>query len=150
MYSEGKLGYNTDVTVGIDGYIYYTGLLRKAQRVVDGFEPDPENYPGRRAVGGAIEILPPLIKKISIELNVTTNEGVNLGDISSSIKSSVIQYVQGLGVGEDVILSQIVASIMQIKGVAAVTFVYPVPSTERITISDNEKASISTDSIGIS
>jgi hypothetical protein len=150
MTNVGKLGYSTDVTIGIDGYLYYTGLLRKAQRVVDGFEPDQENYPGRRAVGGAIELLPPLIRKIIISLDVTTNEGVNLGDISSSIKSSVIQYVQSLGVGEDVILSEIIAAVMQIKGIAAVTFTLPTPSTERITISDNEKATISPNDIGIS
>ena len=38
---------------------------------------------------------------------------------------------------------------MQIKGVAAVTFSDPVPSTERITIASNEKATISKDNIGI-
>jgi len=146
----GKLGYSTDVTTGIDGYLYYTGLLRRAQRIVDGYEPDPDNYPGRRAVGGLIEILPPLNRKISVSVNITTNEGVNLGDISNNIKSVVINYVSTLGVGEDVILSEIIASIMQIKGVGAVTFSYPSPSTERITIADNEKATVDPNDIGIS
>lgn len=145
----GKLGYSTDVTTGIDGYLYYTGLLRRAQRIVDGYEPDAQNFPGRRAVGGLIEILPPLIRKISITIDVTTDEGVNLGDISNNIKSVVINYIQTLGVGEDVILSEMIASIMQIKGVAAVTFTNPVPSTERITIANNEKATIDPESIGI-
>jgi hypothetical protein len=31
---------NTDVTTGIDGYLYYTGLLRRVQRIVDGYEPE--------------------------------------------------------------------------------------------------------------
>ena len=145
----GKLGYNTDVTTGIDGYLYYTGLLRRVQRIVDGYEPDAENFPGRRAVGGAIETLPPLVRKISITVNVTTDEGVNLGDISNNIKSTVINYVQTLGVGEDVILSEIIAAIMAIKGVGAVTFTNPIPSTERVTIANNEKATISPDDIGI-
>lgn len=146
----GKLGYSTDVTTGIDGYLYYTGLLRRVQRIVDGYAPDSTNYPGRRAVGGAIETLPPLIREILISINVTTDEGVNLGDISNNIKSVVISYIEKLGVGEDVVLSEIIASIMAIKGVGAVTFTNPVPSTERITIADNEKATISTDAIGIS
>lgn len=145
----GKLGYNTDVTTGIDGYLYYTGLLRRVQRIVDGYEPDAENFPGRRAVGGAIETLPPLVRKISITINITTDEGVNLGDISNNIKSTVINYVQTLGVGEDVILSEIIAAIMAIKGVGAVTFTNPTPSTERITIANNEKATITPDDIGI-
>lgn len=145
----GKLGYNTDVTTGIDGYLYYTGLLRRVQRIVDGYEPDAENFPGRRAVGGAIETLPPLVRKIVITINVTTDEGVNLGDISNNIKSTVINYVQTLGVGEDVILSEIIAAIMGIKGVGAVTFTNPTPDTERITIANNEKATIGPDDIGI-
>jgi uncharacterized phage protein gp47/JayE len=146
----GKIGYNTDVTSGIDGYTYYTGLLRRVQRTVDGYEPDAETFPGRRAIGGAIETLPPLTKKISISLNITTDEGINLGDITNNIKSVTINYVQGLGVGEDVILSEIIASIMQIKGVAATTFTYPVPSTERITIASNERATIAPSDIGVS
>lgn len=144
-----KLGYNTDVTTGIDGYLYYTGLLRRVQRIVDGYEPDAQNFPGRRAVGGAIETLPPLIRKILISVNVTTNEGVNLGDITNNIKSVVINYIDSLGVGEDVILSEIIASIMAIKGVAAVTFTNPTPDTERITIASNEKATVTPEDIGI-
>ena len=147
--SMGKLGYNTDVTIGIDGYLYYTGLLRRVQRIVDGYEPDAENFPGRRAVGGAIETLPPLNRKIVITINVTTDEGVNLGDISNNIKSVIINYIQTLGVGQDVILSEIIASVMAIKGVGAVTFTTPTPSTERITIADNEKATIVPNDIGI-
>ena len=80
---------------------------------------------------------------------MTTGDGVNLGDISNNIKSAVINYVGSLGVGEDVILSEIIAAIIAIKGVAAVTFTNPVPSTERITIADNEKATITPNDIGI-
>jgi hypothetical protein len=146
----GKLGYGADVTTGVDGYLYYTGLLRRVQRIVDGYEPDPENFPGRRAIGGAVETLPPLNKKIVISMDITTDEGVNLGDITNNIKSVIIGYIQGLGVGEDVILSEIIASVMQIKGVGATTFTNPTPSTERVTIADNEKATIDPTSIGIS
>lgn len=145
----GKLGYNTDVTTGIDGYLYYTGLLRRVQRIVDGYEPDAENFPGRRAVGGAIETLPPLVRRIVITVNITTDEGVNLGDISNNIKSVVINYIQTLGVGQDVILSEIIAAIMNIKGVGAVTFTNPTPDTERIVIANNEKATIQPEDIGI-
>lgn len=145
----GKLGYDANVITGIDGYLYYTGLLRRVQRIVDGYEPDAENFPGRRAVGGAIETLPPLNKQITIAINITTNEGVNLGDISNNIKSVVINYIETLGVGTDVILSEMIASIMQIKGVAAVTFTNPTPNTERIVIANNEKATVDANAIGI-
>ena len=145
----GKIGYSTDVTLGIDGYTFYTGLLRTVQRTIDGFEPDPLNFPGRRAVGGLIETLSPLIRQVQIAVDVTTNEGVNISEITNEIKSTVITYVEGLNVGEDVILSEIIARIMVIKGIAAVTFVTPTPATERIAVDDEEKAFITTSDISI-
>ena len=149
IFHLGKLNYNTDVITGIDGYLYYTGLLRRVQRIVDGYEPDIDNFPGRRAVGGAIETLPPLVKNITVAINVATVEGVNLGDISSNIKSVITNYVEGLGVGEDVILSEITAAVMNIKGVGAVTFTVPTPTNERITIASNERAVVTPERIGV-
>lgn len=147
---EGKMGMEVGVTTGVDGYTYYTGLMRTVQRIIDGFEPDPSNYPGRRAVGSIIETLPPLIRSVSLSLNVTTRDGVNLTDITNDIKSAVITYVSSLGVGEDVILSEIIARVMAISGVAAVTFTNPVPSTERIAIADDAKAFVAPESISVS
>jgi hypothetical protein len=149
MQSSGKLRFNTDVTSGIDGYSYYTGLLRTVQRVIDGFEPDPETYPGRRAVGGAIEILPPLISRISLSIDITTDEGVNLGEISNEIKTVIINYINNLGVSNDVILSEIIAKIMNIRGVGAATFNIPSPNTERIYIDNIEKAFIEAKDISL-
>lgn len=139
----GKLDYSVDVTTGIDGYAYYTGLMRTVQRIVDGYEPDPVTYPGRRAIGGVIEILPPLIKRISMTLQVTTNEGVNLNDVTNDVKSAIINYINALGVGEDVILAEIIVRVMGITGVEAVTVSSLLASTEgRIAVSDNERAFI--------
>lgn len=145
----GKLQYNTDITTGVDGYTYYTGLLRTVQRTVDGFEPDPISYPGRRAVGGAIETLAPLIKRVKISIEVTTNEGVNLNEISDDIKSAIINHIASLGVGQDVILSEIIVKVMAITGVAAVTFTLPDPSTERVSVNDQEKAFIEPQDISV-
>lgn len=146
----GKLTYSNDVTKGVDGYLYYTGLLRTVQRVVDGFEPEAETYPGRRGVGGLIEILPPLIRRVTISVDVTTDEGVNLGEITNEIKSVIINYVDSIDVGEDVILSEIIARIMTIRGVQAATFNTPDPSTERVSVSDIEKAFIQARDISVS
>jgi hypothetical protein len=145
----GKYGYDLLTSVGTDGYLFYTGLLRRVQRTIDGFSPDPVTFPERRAVGSRIEVLPPLIKNISLVLTVTTNEGSTIQDISDNIKSAVIDYINGLGVGADVIMSAIIAAVMKVKGVAAVTFNTPEPSTERITVASNEKALIIADRIGI-
>lgn len=142
-----KLNYPIDIHTGIDGYQYYTGLLRTVQRIVDGFEADPTSYPGRRAVGSIIETLPPLIKKITMSISITTNEGVNLGDISSEIKSTIINYVNNLGVGENVILSEIIARIMRVRGVKSCAFTTPSPSNEFISVPSTGKAYIESSGI---
>jgi len=146
----GKLNYSVDVTTGIDGYSYYTGLMRTVQRIVDGFEPDPITYPGRRAIGGVIETLSPLIKRISITLQVTTNEGVNLNDVTNDIKSAIVGYINQLGVGGDAILAEVVVRVMGIAGVEAVTVNSPLATTEgRIPVSDNERAFIEPENISV-
>lgn len=145
----GKLGYDLLPAVGTDGYVFYTGLLRRAQRTIDGYAPDPITYTERRAVGSRIEILPPLIKNITLVLSIATHQGATIQDVSNNVKSSIIDYINGLGVGEHVILSAIIAEVMKVKGVAAVTFNTPAPTEERITVASNEKALIFADSIGI-
>ncbi len=146
----GKIGFTEDIVTGIDGYLFYTGLLRTVQRVVDGFEPDPDSFPGRKAIGGFIELLPPLPKRITLSIDVTTDEGVNLNEITNEIKTIIINYVDNLGVGEDVILSEIIARVMSVSGVGAITFIVPSPETERIAVSDEEKALIASRDISIS
>ena len=145
----GKMNYSNNIVTGVDGYLYYTGLLRKVQRIIDGFEPDAINYPGRKAVGSLIEVLPPLPRRITIAINITTKDGVNLSEISDAVTSAIIDYVSSLGVGVDVILSDITVRVKNIDGVAAVTFITPIPSQERITIGSNEKSFIENGDISI-
>lgn len=147
--SLGKIGYSEDIVTGVDGYLYYTGLLRKVQRIIDGYEPDPTNFPGRKAVGSLIEVLPPLPRRVTVAIDVTTHEGINLSEISDEITSVIINYVFDLGVGEDVILSDIIVRVKNIDGVAAVTFITPEPSQERIPVSSDEKAFIENSDISI-
>ncbi|CAM6003883.1 unnamed protein product [Sphagnum balticum] len=145
----GKIGYSNITEIGIDGYIYYTGLLQKVQRIVDGFEPDIADYPGQRGLGTSVETLPPLPYQVNLSLNIVTNAGVNLGDVSNNIKSVIINYIEGLGVGDSIIMSQIIADVQAVTGVASVVFTVPAPSTASITLNSNEKAIITANSISI-
>jgi hypothetical protein len=146
----GKMGYSNITTIGIDGYTYYTGLLQKVQWIVDGYEPDITDYPGQRALGSSIETLPPLPYNVNLSLSIVTNVGVNLGDVSNNVKSVIINYVEGLGVGDSIVLSQIIADVQAVTGVASVVFTNPAPSTPSITLSSNEKAIISANNILLS
>jgi uncharacterized phage protein gp47/JayE len=145
----GKLGYSNAVAVGVDGYTYYTGLLQKVQYIVDGFEPDSQDFPGQRAVGAAVETLPPLPFELNIALTITTNNGVNLGDVSNNVKSTIINYIEGLDVGQPVVLSQIIADVMQVTGVQSVAINSPTSATQIITLLSNQKAIITANNISV-
>ena len=147
--SISKVSLDSNIVTGIDGYLYYVGLMRAVQRTIDGYEPDKITYPGMKAVGGLIELLPPLKRKIKITVSVTTKNGINLSEISNEIKSSIINYVNLLKVGKDVIMSDIIVRIKSINGVEAVTLVTPEPSVERVSIGSNEKAFIDNNDVSI-
>lgn len=149
MQAIGKIGYDDNIVTGVDGYLYYTGLMRSVQRTIDGFEPDTVTYPGFKGAGSIIEALPPLKRPVSITIDVTTADGANLDEITDEIKSTIISYIRNLDVGGDVILSEIVVRVKNIDGVEAVTFVTPIPSTERISISSDEKAFIEVNDISV-
>lgn len=145
-----KFSFLNDTAIGVDGYRYYTGLLATVQKTVDGYDPDPINYPGYKAAGTQIETVPPLIKSVSVNVIVKTKGGINISTVSDSIKSSVLNYIKSLGVGEDIIVSEITAAVMSVEGVESATLFDPTPTTERIVIQDNEKAVISIDQITVS
>ena len=149
-----KLGFSDIEAVGIDGYTYWTGLLRTAQRTIDGYAPDKITYPGVKAAGVQIEVLPPLLRRIELSLNVKTMTGVPLSLVSDAVKTAVSAYVTSLGIGGDVILSQVTKAAQQVPGVDSVTIIVPAPisniAPERIIISDQEKAIIFLSDITVS
>ena len=136
-----KYSFGEDVAgVGVDGYRYYTGLLATVQDIIDGVDEDPVNFPGYRAAGTQVEILPPLIKRVKISLLVKPNNGVALATINDSILAVLLNYINTLGVGESFITSEAIARVMGVQGVELVRFSIPSPETEEITVEDREKA----------
>lgn len=150
----GKINFPTTTSVGTDGYSYYTGLLRKTQRLVDGYAPDYDNYPGKKAIGSVIETMPPLFQRIQLSLEISTKFGVNIVDIKDTIKSEVVTHInKNLGVGTNVILSDIICVVKNVRGVESVKVILPTPSDNNgnpwIPISYNEKAYIDANDISI-
>lgn len=148
-----KLGFPKTPKEGIDGYKYYTGLLRRVQRTVNGYDADLTTFPGIAASGVQLEVKPPLLQRVAIGVDVKTTSGTPVSILIDAIKSAMLSYITSLGVGEDVILSQIVKRVQEVSGVEAVRITNPAPTNneapERIIISDNEKAIASEDDITV-
>ena len=150
LIAMNKFGFSNEINVGIAGYTVFSGLIQQAHKIIDGSIADPVTYPGVRASGTQIEVLPPLIKSIQVNLIVITKEGISLGSLTETIKTAVASYVNSLGAGDPVILSDIISVVQSIAGVASVRFpptngtspAVDVNNLGQITTSSNERAYI--------
>lgn len=143
-----KAGFNTNVNAGIDGYKTYSELLALAVTVVDGSPTDIVSFPGVRAAGTAVDIQAPLEKSISMSVSLQATPGVGLSSIKDPVKSAISNYIKLLGVGESVVLSEIIKRVQQIPGVLSVVVDSTVPAAQNgvITVAPIEVARVVRDS----
>jgi hypothetical protein len=125
LYSLDKLAFDTSLATGIDGYRHSTGLIEEANKVGYGVDADPSTYPGLIAAGATVNIEGPLIHRISVSLSLRIRSGVSARDIKSATRSAVAAYVNAIGVGKQVSLSEIVTAAQGVNGVVSVTILSP-------------------------
>jgi uncharacterized phage protein gp47/JayE len=139
-----KLAFSTSVASGIDGYQHSTGLIEEANKVGYGVDSDPATYPGLIAAGASVNIEGPLIHRIQVSLALRTRSGVSTRDVKSAVRSAVAAYVNAIGVGKQVSLSEVVTAAQGVNGVVAVTILSPTYSSgnDLISIQPYEKPMI--------
>lgn len=138
----GKTGFPQEVFRGIDGYRTYSGLIQEGHKVVDGVPTNAVLFPGVRAAGTSVEILTPLLKTVSLSMQVKAKDGVDFATITEIVKSTVAGYINSLGVSRPVVLSEIIRIVQSIAGVFSVTILetFPAAQGDRIVVGDIEKA----------
>lgn len=144
---ENRLNFSSKPVNGKNGYEYWIGLKREAQRVIDGFMIDRESYPGYSAVGDFVEAKEPQPQTIALTFRIRTNQGVILSTISDDLKSRVLGYINNLGIGQSVIISEIYRLVQSAPGVASVLLVSPSTGTEEIVIKTGARARASAQDI---
>lgn len=101
QYNSGVLplvnGQGIDVT-----YTYYSNIFEKIQGEIN----------NERIVGANITVYPCTIRTVDIEVNVLGQEGVNIANFEDNIKQAINTYISSLSVGDDLILSRLVAYII--------------------------------------
>lgn len=139
-----KLGFSDAVVRGIDGYRVFSGLIQEAHKVIDGVATNSVAFPGVKAAGTSVEVLTPLLKSVTISLIVQTKDGVDKITVSEIVKSTVAGYVNALGVGKPVILSEVIKIVQSLAGVFSVQVVStsPAATDSRIAVADIEKAAV--------
>lgn len=97
-------------------YSYYTGLIFYVQRIINGSREDEVTYPGVVAAGIEATVETPIIRRITVRMSITAQEGFDEANLIPLVRTAVENYILALGIGEDVILSEIIERAMAVTG----------------------------------
>ena len=125
----------------VSGYQYYTGVIAEAQKVVDGDIDDRLNYPGWRAAGVDVRVLPPTVRQRAVTARLTVLEGFERTTVVSDAETAVSDYINNLGISGDVIYHELVERVMGVDGVYDITLLLD-GAESNVTIDDHEIARI--------
>lgn len=106
-------------------YTWYTGLIAAVQKVIDGDENDRENFPGVRAAGVLVLVLSPTLITVTIDMAVIVLSGFDRSAVLAEVTNALKDYVNTLGVGNDVLRAEIIERAMRIDGVFNVNLTTP-------------------------
>jgi uncharacterized phage protein gp47/JayE len=126
----------------LGAYMYSSGLAAYVQRSVNGDPSDFNNFPGYRAAGTQVLVAVPTIQAQAFVISVVPARGFTVAQLASAVQVAVETYVNALGIGADVILAEVVATVMALPGIADMQIISPpanvsVPSGTLIRITDS-------------
>lgn len=144
MTFQGKIGYDTNINYGVNSYSYFNGLIEELNKVIYGDPTDPIDYPGVRAAGSFLDIIPAIVIPIKVSVAVRLRSGINFNDLVNRIKAAIAGYVNTLGVGEPVSLTSVETAGLSVDGVLSCVLTSPLynASNDLINIGSNQRAEI--------
>lgn len=125
-----KLGFSADLAQGTDGYSHNTGLIAEANRVAYGDPSDSATYPGVVAAGAKLNVSGPLVKRITVAVNLRVRSGVSKTDVEARVKSAIASVINSAGIGESIAINDILAAAGKVNGVTAPSMISPVFTSE--------------------
>lgn len=131
----------TDV-VDVEPYSYYTGLIQEAQRIIDGDDLYPLAYPGYRAAGVFVAVRPPTTMWQTVQASISVLDGFNIDDVLVEVQNAIQAYVNGLDVGADVIVSELIEQAMGVPGMFDFRLTALSGGSANVIILDNQVARI--------
>jgi hypothetical protein len=136
-----------DSSPSVGAYTYSLGLGAEVQRAVNGDPSDFADYPGLRVTGTQILVVAPTTISPTFFLNVLPKETSSISALRPLVVQVVQAYVNSLGIGDEVILSEIVSRVQQIPGVYSVAVLEP---QSNVPVADGQLARITADDVEVS
>ncbi len=98
-------------------YRFYTRLVQEAQKIIDGDRTDRANYPGVRAAGDLVLVLPATSLPQTLVAGISVLTGYDTATVGAFAVTAVQEYINNLDIGDDVIVSELIQRIMDVEGV---------------------------------
>lgn len=127
--ASGQIYLNTPLSAGdavTIEYTWFTGIVQETQKVIDGDPTDRANYPGWRAAGVLVKVVTPTVYNVIITANITVKSGFSQTQVAEAVRAELSAYVNGLGIGSDIILSEIIERAMAVAGMFDIQVTQPV------------------------
>lgn len=107
-------------------YENFTGLVQLAQRTLDGDLNNASVFPGVRSAGVQLLVRPTNKTSIDITMDITIDSSITDMDTASFLaRQFTISYINSLGIGEHIILAEIIERVMTIDGITNVKITTP-------------------------
>jgi len=136
-----KLNYSSSTIAGYDSYKHHIGLIGEANKIVYGDPRDSVTYPGVAAAGAEIFIKPPLVRRITVSINVRVQTGIPFSRITEQVRNNIAALINSTAIGESIAISDIVSTVNSIPGTRAISISSPTydPLHDIIVVNPAEK-----------
>ncbi len=148
-FASGQLNFTPVLVTGeviTAAYTHFTGLIQLAQKIIDGDRADRTNFPGIRAGGVLVKVNTPVVLIQTVTAILTVREGFEQATAVAQAINAAKDYINGLGISDDVIRNELVSRIQSLDGVFNVVVTAPAAD---ITLLDDELARITDANISI-
>src|SRR4030043_433871 len=98
-------------------YFRFTGLIAIAQKIIEGDPLNRLEYPGFRGGGVLVQVKTPQVLIQNIDISLIVLEGYDIDLVKDNVKTAISNYVNTLNISDDLILTMLIATIKNIKGV---------------------------------
>jgi uncharacterized phage protein gp47/JayE len=124
----GLVYFNPPIAAGetvTGSYSVFGGLVQRAQRVLEGDPAQPIDFPGVIAAGTVCRVLSPNIIPLTINMTLRYDSNANIGTVTTAVENALLEFINGLVIGQGVARNDIIRTIMNVDGIADVDLQLP-------------------------
>ena len=111
-------------TLTLATYDWWTGLIGETQRQIDG-DITVAGVPAERAAGVIVTVLSPVVLVQSGAITIVAENDADRDNAKAMVASAFLSYVNGLNIGEDLIVTELIRVCKAVPGVYDLTLTIP-------------------------